>query len=188
VGWRYGVSLLNGTSPSRRWEQKPCGSVAHRPPSRSIPVRPITWSLEGQPGRTQLDGQCHSKSAKKRLQVPEASDTSWYPTSGGSFLMKPLVETELLEAASSFALTCIYHTTLVPSPWMGVKWMILFCGTYRRLTNHSLPATPIPSSPNCYPVIIDYLLRKGHVSPDVPGYLDVLRELRSAGVQSDNVL
>lgn len=41
------------------------------------------------------------------------------------------------------------------------------------------PNYPDPIKPNCYPVIIDYLLRKGHVSPDVPGYLDVLRELRS---------
>lgn len=41
------------------------------------------------------------------------------------------------------------------------------------------PSYPDPIKPNCYPVIIDYLLRKGHVSPDVPGYLDVLRELRS---------
>jgi isopentenyldiphosphate isomerase len=36
-----------------------------------------------------------------------------------------------------------------------------------------------PIKPNCYAAIIDYLLRNGHVSPDTPGYLDVLRELRS---------
>lgn len=36
-----------------------------------------------------------------------------------------------------------------------------------------------PIKPNCYPVIIDYLLREGHISPENPGYLDVLRELRS---------
>ena len=35
-----------------------------------------------------------------------------------------------------------------------------------------------PIKPNCYPVIIDYLLRKGHLSPEVPGYLDILRNLR----------
>lgn len=38
---------------------------------------------------------------------------------------------------------------------------------------------PDPIKPNCYPVIIDFLLRHGHVSPDSPRYLDVLRELRS---------
>ena len=36
-----------------------------------------------------------------------------------------------------------------------------------------------PIKPNCYLVIIDWLLRQGHISPEVPGYLDVLRELRS---------
>lgn len=36
-----------------------------------------------------------------------------------------------------------------------------------------------PIKPNCYLVIIDYLLRAGHISPETPGYLDVLRELRS---------
>jgi 8-oxo-dGTP pyrophosphatase MutT (NUDIX family) len=36
-----------------------------------------------------------------------------------------------------------------------------------------------PIKPNCYPVIIDFLLREGHISPDTPGYLDVLRELRT---------
>lgn len=36
-----------------------------------------------------------------------------------------------------------------------------------------------PIKPNCYPVIIDFLLRRGHISPEVPGYLDILKELRS---------
>lgn len=36
-----------------------------------------------------------------------------------------------------------------------------------------------PIKPNCYPVKIDCLLRLGHISPEAPGYLDVLRELRS---------
>ena len=38
---------------------------------------------------------------------------------------------------------------------------------------------PDPIKPNCYAVIIDYLLREGHLSPEIPGYLDVLRELRN---------
>lgn len=38
---------------------------------------------------------------------------------------------------------------------------------------------PDPIKPNCYVVIIDYLLRLGFISPETPGYLDVLRELRS---------
>ena len=36
-----------------------------------------------------------------------------------------------------------------------------------------------PIKPNCYPVIVDYLLRAGHIDPDSKGYLDILRTLRS---------
>lgn len=36
-----------------------------------------------------------------------------------------------------------------------------------------------PMKPNCYLCVIDHLLRKGKISPEVPGYLDLLRELRS---------
>ena len=35
-----------------------------------------------------------------------------------------------------------------------------------------------PIKPNCYLCIIDYLLRRGFLSPEIPGYLEVLRELR----------
>ena len=36
-----------------------------------------------------------------------------------------------------------------------------------------------PMKPNCYLCVIDYLLREGYISPETPGYLDLLRELRS---------
>lgn len=41
---------------------------------------------------------------------------------------------------------------------------------------------PDPIKPNCYPVIIDFLMRMGYLEdegPDTKGYLDVLKELRS---------
>lgn len=40
-----------------------------------------------------------------------------------------------------------------------------------------------PIKPNCYIVIIDFLLRHGYISPDIPGYLDIVRELRSGQCQ-----
>ncbi len=42
---------------------------------------------------------------------------------------------------------------------------------------------PDPIKPNCYVVIIDYLLRMGFISPETPGYLDLVRELRSGDCQ-----
>jgi hypothetical protein len=41
------------------------------------------------------------------------------------------------------------------------------------------PECADPIKPNCYLVIIDFLVRRGFVSPDTPGYLDLVRELRS---------
>ena len=35
-----------------------------------------------------------------------------------------------------------------------------------------------PIKPNCYLVIIDFLLRQGIISPESRGYLDIVRELR----------
>ena len=42
---------------------------------------------------------------------------------------------------------------------------------------------PDPMKPNCYMVVIDFLIRHGFVSPDVPGYLDLVRELRTGCCQ-----
>lgn len=41
------------------------------------------------------------------------------------------------------------------------------------------PKCKDPIKPNCYLVIIDWLMRTGSISPDSPKYLDVLRTLRS---------
>lgn len=40
-----------------------------------------------------------------------------------------------------------------------------------------------PMKPNCAVVVIDFLVRHGYISPDVPGYLDLQRELRSGQCQ-----
>jgi len=45
------------------------------------------------------------------------------------------------------------------------------------------PNFPDPLKPNCYLPVIDWLMRQGHLSPDTPGYLDVLRELRNGDCQ-----
>jgi hypothetical protein len=42
---------------------------------------------------------------------------------------------------------------------------------------------PDPMKPNCYLVVIDFLIRHGYVSPDTPGYLDIVRELRTGTCQ-----
>jgi 8-oxo-dGTP pyrophosphatase MutT (NUDIX family) len=54
-----------------------------------------------------------------------------------------------------------------------------FLFTMEQIKESMAPDFPDPIKPNCYVVIIDFMLRMGHVSPEAPGYLDVLRELRS---------
>lgn len=54
-----------------------------------------------------------------------------------------------------------------------------FLWTVDQLLESMSPEYPDPIKPNCYSVIIDWLLRQGHLSPEDPGYLDVVRELHS---------
>ena len=48
----------------------------------------------------------------------------------------------------------------------------------KQLKESMDPNYPDPIKPNCYVVIIDWLLRTGKLSPEAPGYLDVLSGLR----------
>lgn len=54
-----------------------------------------------------------------------------------------------------------------------------FLWEMRQVKASMAPEFDDPIKPNCYPVIIDYMVRCGHVSPEAPGYLDVVRKLRS---------
>lgn len=54
-----------------------------------------------------------------------------------------------------------------------------FLWTVDEILESMAPSYPDPIKPNCYSVIIDYLLRSGDISPEIPGYLDVVKELRS---------
>jgi len=69
-------------------------------------------------------------------------------------------------------------TSFVPVPQDG-EVQEFFLWTIDDMFRSMAPDFKDPIKPNCYSVIIDFLLRKGYLSPDVPGYLDVVRELRS---------
>jgi hypothetical protein len=58
-----------------------------------------------------------------------------------------------------------------------------FLYTIDQLLGSMAPDCPDPIKPNCYSVVVDFLLRHGYLSPQVPGYLEVLRELRSGDCQ-----
>jgi 8-oxo-dGTP pyrophosphatase MutT (NUDIX family) len=66
----------------------------------------------------------------------------------------------------------------VPKPVDG-EVEDFFLWTVDQIKESMTPDFDDPIKPNCYLVIIDYLLRMGYVSPETQGYLDVLQELRS---------
>jgi len=66
----------------------------------------------------------------------------------------------------------------VPKPVDG-EVQEFFLWNVDQIKASMAPDYPDPIKPNCYPVIIDYLMRCGHYASDTKGYLDVLRELRS---------
>ena len=70
----------------------------------------------------------------------------------------------------------------IPTPVDG-EVEEFFLWTVPELLQSLSPDFPDPLKPNCYVVVIDWLVRQGHLSPDTPGYLDVLRELRSGDCQ-----
>ena len=53
-----------------------------------------------------------------------------------------------------------------------------FTWTMEEVLESLAPDFDDPLKPNCYLVVVDFLLRKGWLSPEVDGYLDVLKELR----------
>lgn len=54
-----------------------------------------------------------------------------------------------------------------------------FTWTLDDIASSMHPECDDPIKPNCYLVIIDWLMRSGAISPDSPRYLEVLRTLRS---------
>ena len=67
----------------------------------------------------------------------------------------------------------------IPKPLDG-EVEEFFLWNYNQIRESLSPDFNDPIKPNCYLVIIDYLLReRNYISPDTKGYLDVVRELRS---------
>lgn len=54
-----------------------------------------------------------------------------------------------------------------------------FTWSLEEIAESMHPEYDDPIKPNCYPVIIDFMLREGHISPDSPKYLEIVRKLRS---------
>jgi 8-oxo-dGTP pyrophosphatase MutT (NUDIX family) len=91
-------------------------------------------------------------------------------------------KTDTISRAVLFHYDLHLPSTFVPTPVDG-EVQEFFLWTVPQILASMDPEYPDPIKPNCYSCIIDWLIRDGHVSPDVPGYLDVVRELRSGSCQ-----
>lgn len=91
-------------------------------------------------------------------------------------------QTEMITRAVMYNFDLTLPESFVPQPVDG-EVQEFFTWTVEDLLQSMALDYQDPIKPNCYVVIIDWLLRQGHLSPEEPGYLDVLRELRSGDCQ-----
>ena len=90
--------------------------------------------------------------------------------------------TETVARAVLFTYDLYVPADFVPTPVDG-EVQAFFPWTVDQMVESLHPDYADPLKPNCYLVMIDWLLRHGHVSPDTPGYLQVLKALRSGDCQ-----
>jgi len=87
-------------------------------------------------------------------------------------------KTETVSRCVLFCYDLYLPEEFVPTPTDG-EVDEFFLWSVDELLESLSPNCDDPIKPNCYLVVIDFLLRHGYLNPDVPGYLDVLRELRN---------
>jgi 8-oxo-dGTP pyrophosphatase MutT (NUDIX family) len=86
--------------------------------------------------------------------------------------------TETLSRVVLFNYDLVLPDDFVPQPVDG-EVQDFFLWNLDQIRASFAPNFADPLKPNCYLPIIDWMLRKGYISPDAPGYLEVLRTLRS---------
>ena len=89
---------------------------------------------------------------------------------------------DTITRAVMFNFDLVLPSTFAPKPVDG-EVQEFFLWSVDQILESMAADYADPIKPNCYVVIIDWLMREGHLSPEVPGYLDVLRELRSGDCQ-----
>jgi len=100
-----------------------------------------------------------------------------YEQYGGSAISKSRGE-GVLGRVVLFCYDLILPEDFVPVPKDG-EVECFFTWGLEEIGKSMDPEFDDPIKPNCYPVIIDYLIRSGAISPDSPKYLDIVRTLRS---------
>jgi isopentenyldiphosphate isomerase len=118
------------------------------------------------------------KECKEEAGIPEAVTLAGIRAVGGISYETYQPRSDTVTRAVMFCFDLHLPPDFQPAPVDG-EVQEFFLWSIDEIMQSMTKDTKDPIKPNCYAVIIDYLLRNGHVSPDTPGYLDVLRELRA---------
>jgi len=119
--------------------------------------------------------------------IKECSEEAGIPEDVAIAGLKPagLISYETFEPKRERLTRCVLYAfdlylpeTFKPTPVDG-EAEEFFLWSIDEVKKSMSPDFHDPIKPNCYVVIIDYLVRTGLVSPEAPGYLDIVRELRS---------
>lgn len=172
----YGIhinGLVKGAAdePPKMW-------IARRSPTKSkFPGMLDHIVAGGQPAGLGLLENC-IKECEEEANIPEAITKECIQAAGA-------ISYENYESRSDKVTRCVLFNydlylpnDFEPKPVDG-EVEEFFLWTMDQVKESMAMDYEDPIKPNCYVVIIDYLLRTGQISPEAPGYLDVLRELRS---------
>ncbi len=131
----------------------------------------------GQPVGIGLLENC-IKECEEEAGIPEELTRAGIQAAGAISYRSYVASKDVITRAVLFCYDLKLPASFQPVPTDG-EVQDFFLWTMDDLKASMAPDFHDPIKPNCYPVKIDYLLRLGYISPDTPGYLDVLRELRS---------
>ena len=172
----YGIHINGlvqepGNEPPKMW-------IARRSPTKSkFPGMLDHIVAGGQPAGLGLLENC-IKECEEEANIPESISRAGVQAAGA-------ISYENYESRSDKITRCVLFNydlylpnDFEPKPVDG-EVEEFFLWTMDQVKESMAMDYEDPIKPNCYVVIIDYLLRTGQISPEAPGYLDVLRELRS---------
>ena len=135
----------------------------------------------GQPAGISLIDNC-IKECQEEAGIPEDIAKAGLKPVGLVSYENYIPQTETISRVVLYNYDIMLPSTFVPKPVDG-EVQEFFQWSVEEILESMDPEYHDPIKPNCYLVIIDWLLREGHISPDTPGYLDVFRELRSGDCQ-----
>lgn len=118
------------------------------------------------------------KECLEEAGIPEAVTKESLRPAGAVSYKKYHADKDVVERCVLFCYDLFLPSDFTPQPVDGEVQEFYKFSKEQVLQTLQLDCND-PIKPNCYVVVIDFLLRHGWLDPDTKGYLDVLRALRS---------